>query len=134
MVTFYHKERKLVGHVLLSADAKEPVTVRLQPGAVLTGRVVDEDGQPLAGITVGPGYRVDQARWLADEIAAGQPAQTTDADGRFRVEGIFPDLPFGIGLRKGNKFFVTDETYQKMTLPLGAKDLGSIVARPFRPG
>jgi protocatechuate 3,4-dioxygenase beta subunit len=133
MVTFYHKERKLVGHVLLRADAKEPVTVRLQTGAVLTGRVVDEDGNPLAGITVGPGYRIDQARWLADEIAADRSVQT-DAEGRFRVEDIFPGLLFGVSLRKGDKFLVPDETYQKMTLPSGSKDLGTIVAKPFRPG
>lgn len=63
-VAFFHKERKLVGHVLLSADTKEPVTVRLRPGAVLTGRVLGADGKPLAGVRVTASYPLNPGRWL----------------------------------------------------------------------
>jgi RNA polymerase sigma factor (sigma-70 family) len=132
LLTFIHKERKLVGHVLVGADAKEPVTVRLQPGAVLTGRLLDEDGKPLAGITVSAGYRTNEARWLADEAFADRPVKT-DAEGRFRVEGIFPDLKFGLGLRTGKGFLIAEEKYQELTLTAGVKALGDIVAKPFRP-
>jgi hypothetical protein len=131
-IAFAHKERKLVGHLLLGTDAKEPLTVRLQPGAVLTGRLLDEDGKPLAGITVGVGYRINEVRWLADDVFGKQPVKT-GADGRFRVEGIFPGLEFGLGLSKGNNFLVTDEKYQTMTLEAGTKDLGDITAKPFSP-
>jgi hypothetical protein len=132
LIAFAHKERKLVGHVRLAADAKEPVTVRLRPGAVLTGRLLDTDGKPLADIVVHASYRANEARWLADEIAEERPIKT-DAAGRFRVEGIFPGLEFGLSLRKDNKFFVIDEKYGKLTLDAGTKDLGDITAKPFRP-
>ncbi len=129
LVAFAHKERKLLGHVLLGADAPEPVTVRLQPGAALTGRLLDEDGKPLAGVTVIAGYRVNEARWLADEMTGGKPIQT-DADGRFRIENIFPGLRFNLVIRKGRGFLSTDEPYRVLTLEAGTKDLGNIIARP----
>jgi RNA polymerase sigma factor (sigma-70 family) len=132
LIVFAHRERKLVGHLRLSADAKEPVQVRLQPGVALTGRLLDEDGKPLPGVTVSAGYRSNATRWLSDEISSSHPV-VSDADGRFRVEAIFPGMQFGLGLRKGNRFLVTDEKYQTMTLKAGTRDLGDITAKPFRP-
>ena len=129
LLAFFHKDRKLVGHVLLRAEAPEPVTVRLQPGAVLTGRLLDEDGKPLAGVTVNAGYRVNEVRWLADEMTRGQPIQT-DADGRFRIENIFPGVRFNLVIRKGRGFLSTDEQYQTLTPEAGTRDLGNITARP----
>jgi hypothetical protein len=132
LIVFAHKERNLVGHVRLGADAREPVQVRLQPGAVLTGRLLDDDGKPLPGITVSAGYRSNATRWLSDEMSASHPV-VSDAGGRFRVECIFPGMRFSLGLHKGNNFLVTDEKYQTMTLDAGTKDLGDIIAKPFRP-
>jgi RNA polymerase sigma factor (sigma-70 family) len=133
LIAFVHKERKLVGHVLLATDAKEPVTVRLQPGSVLTGRLLDEDGKPLAGITVSFLYSDDRdGMWRGDEAAFAGPVKT-DAEGRFRVEGIIPGLKFGLGFRKDKRFFVTEGKYRSMTLQAGTKDLGDITAKPYRP-
>jgi RNA polymerase sigma-70 factor (ECF subfamily) len=78
------------------------VEVRLEPGHVLAGRVLDDDGQPAAGawVTVFDG-RVPLAE--ARQAAAGAPplpgpreggmygSATTDAEGTFRLE----DLPAG---------------------------------------
>jgi RNA polymerase sigma factor (sigma-70 family) len=130
---FMHKERKLVGHVLLAADAKEPVTVRLQPGAVVTGRLLDEDGKPLAGVTVATSYRVNEARWLAEDATGKNPLKT-DTDGRFRIECIFPGLEFGFGFVKGRNFLDPGEKYRRLILKAETRDLGDIVAKPYRPG
>jgi hypothetical protein len=132
LVAFLHKERKLVGHVVLAADAKEPVTVRLQPGAVLTGRLLDEDGKPLAGIAVRIGYQANGVFWLIKEVF-GDNSVKTDADGRFRVEGIFPGLEFGFGFIKGREYLDPGKKNRRLTLEAGTRDLGDIVARPFRP-
>jgi protocatechuate 3,4-dioxygenase beta subunit len=131
-IAFVHPQRKLVGHVLVEADAREPITVRLQPGAVLTGRLLDEDGKPLAGINVNAGYTEPVLYWLADNVASTHPVQT-DAEGRFRLEGVFTDLKVSLGLKKGNGFLVTEEKYQSMTLKAETKDLGDLTAKPFRP-
>jgi RNA polymerase sigma factor (sigma-70 family) len=132
LLAFAHKERKLVGHLHLAADAKEPVRVRLQPAAVLTGRLLDEDGKPLAGITVSASHRANPVRRVTEALAADQPV-VTGADGRFRIEGIFPGLGFGLSLHKGDKFLEIDEKYNKLTLEPATKDLGDITAKPFRP-
>jgi RNA polymerase sigma factor (sigma-70 family) len=127
-IVFAHKERKLVGALRLGGDEKEPVTVRLHPGAVLTGRVLDEDGKPSPGVAVNVSYRNNEVRWLADAVAGDRPIQT-DADGRFRIEGVFPNLKFGLGLRKGNSFLNIDEKYGDLTVSAGIKDLGNITAK-----
>jgi RNA polymerase sigma factor (sigma-70 family) len=129
LLAFVHKDRKLVGHVLVQAEAPEPVTVRLQPGAVLTGRLLDENGKPLVGVTVLTGYRVNEARWLAEEMADGQSIQT-DADGRFHIENIFPGLRFMLVIRQGHGYFDTDQPNRVLTLEAGTKDLGNVTARP----
>lgn len=127
-IAFAHKERKLVGAVRLGGDEKEPVRVRLQLGAVLTGRVLDEDGKPSPGVAVGVSYRLNAVRWLADEVAGNRPIQT-DANGRFRIEGVFPDQKFGLALSKGKGFLSTDEKYGELTVSVGTKDLGDIIAK-----
>ena len=69
---------------------------------------------------------------MADALAADRPA-VTGADGRFRIEGIFPGLGFGLSLRKGDKFLEIDENYGKLTLEAATKDLGDITAKLYRP-
>ena len=48
-ITFYKTDRKLVGFLLVRGlgDGDAPYTVRLQPWATLTGRLVDENGNAL---------------------------------------------------------------------------------------
>jgi RNA polymerase sigma factor (sigma-70 family) len=129
-IAFAHKERNLVGVVRLSGDEKEPVEVRLQPAAVLTGRVLNADGKPLPGVAVSVSYPINEVRWLAEEVAGPQPNQT-DADGRFRIEGVFPDQKPGLSLRKPNGFLNINAKYRNLTLSAGTKDLGDIrIKRP----
>jgi hypothetical protein len=128
MISFAHKERKLLGYIRLGGNEKEPVTVRLQPGGVVTGRVLGEDGKPLPGIVVRVSYRRNAVGYLAERVIGDPPIQT-DADGRFRIEGIFPDLEFGLDLRKGNDFFNTDAKYRELMSSGGTKNLGDIIAK-----
>ena len=44
-----HAGRKLIGSVYLKGDEAGPLTIRLQPWGTITGRVVDDDGQPRGG-------------------------------------------------------------------------------------
>jgi RNA polymerase sigma factor (sigma-70 family) len=43
---FYHRGRKLAGSAVAREDDKGPLTVRLQPGGTVLGRLVDGDGSP----------------------------------------------------------------------------------------
>ena len=87
---FYHRAKKLAAAVLIKGDEPEGFTVRLQPAATVTGRLIDEDNLPLDG------------RGIVGDILPGQLNLIqswgilfwgkSDKDGRFRVEGIVPGV------------------------------------------
>lgn len=65
----------------------------LAEGAAVTGRVIDENGLPVAGATVVGVASVsdraaDQAAIVGPEREGGRPTTTTDAAGRFELEGL----------------------------------------------
>jgi len=95
VLVFVHPERKLFATPTVTGREKELI-VRLQPGGTLTGRVVDKDGQPKAGV----GVRVRYLDGAADVIGPRQnsrwPAAKTDAEGKFRIEHVAPGRKFAI--------------------------------------
>ena len=92
--------RRLVGAVTLKDEdlkSEAPLEVRLGPPCSVKGRLVDEDGLPLAGATLsvmsyyGPGDYDNLptgpgALWPDDETF------TADSDGRFEVTGLKPGV------------------------------------------
>ena len=54
---FAHKGRRLVGSVIIKGEdsqSDEPLVVRLDRPGSIKGRLLDEDGLPLAGATLWP--------------------------------------------------------------------------------
>ena len=53
---FAHKDRRLVGSVIIKERGRSrraaPLVVRLERAGSIKGRLVDEDGLPLAGATL----------------------------------------------------------------------------------
>ena len=84
------------------------------------GRVVDPDGQPLAGIAVNAGY-VPAINRLDETIAV-----KTDAEGRFRFTGLTPDT-FVIGLPSFGLYETVNLAEQQSTTVLLTRD-------PYRRG
>jgi protocatechuate 3,4-dioxygenase beta subunit len=126
-LAFVHKERRLVGNVTLRGDEAGPVTVRLEAPGSITGRVVDGEGRPVPGLRVTVHYREDAPRALADTFRPKDDPVKTDADGRFRLDGLFPGLPFSVGLRKGERFLDTGKRFGELRVGSGAAvDLGEI--------
>ncbi|HYU34497.1 MAG TPA: carboxypeptidase-like regulatory domain-containing protein [Thermoanaerobaculia bacterium] len=58
----------------------DPLRLVLEPAAFLVGKVVDPDGQPVAGAEI----------TLADEPAGKVPATSSGTDGAFRLDGLLP--------------------------------------------
>jgi RNA polymerase sigma factor (sigma-70 family) len=121
-VLFRHLETGLVGTFAPPADPGRPVTVRLQPGAAVTGRLLDADGRPRAGVKLDLSIRAHGKSWDGYSLP-DQPIRT-DADGRFRLGTLLPGsrfelydpqgaYRFGDGLRPGE-----------------TKDLGDVQLRP----
>ena len=77
---------------------QEPVTVRLRPGATVSGRVLDRDGHPLEGalvvVAAGP---VEEENWLPDWDISRRA--TTDALGQWSVKDL-PDKQFVVQASK----------------------------------
>src|SRR5262249_52678422 len=84
-VTFVKEDRRLIALLLAGGDGDVPYTVRLQTWGTVTGRIVDENGKPLAGAAVS--LKADGAdSWVGDK---------TDAQGRFRADRVIPGIGYG---------------------------------------
>jgi RNA polymerase sigma factor (sigma-70 family) len=132
-VTFVHKAKKLIGHVVLRGNEKEPVTVKLQPWGVLTGRLVDGAGKPLPGIRVKWSY----PSFPEPGIRPTESAVTTDKEGRFRLEGLLPGPKFGLTLSQGKPMDAnrSAEALKGLILQPGeTRDLGDVRVAPAKKG
>jgi hypothetical protein len=97
-IAFAHEGRKLIGHQVLQGDEKGPLTVRLQPWGAATGRLVGADGRPVTDariLLVCPSLPPPGLQPLAG-------VARTDAEGRFRVEGLSPGLKYDLQVRRGD--------------------------------
>jgi hypothetical protein len=104
-VTAYAALRSVTGRVEARADR---IDLTLPPGAVVEGRTIDEDGQPLAGVVV----------TLSAAMAPG--AIVTEADGRFRAGQLSAgryQVEFSMIARVTETMEVNVEAGQIVTLP-----------------
>jgi hypothetical protein len=122
-----HPEKKLARVVTVPAGHKGPLTVRLEATGALTGRVLDFNGRPWAGLSVKASYRIgdlEQAR-LAGKAITRLPAEllldyprwdkvlnratTTDKDGKFHLAGLLPGLKYDLAVSDGQAREITRE-------------------------
>ena len=126
-----HAGRKLIGSVYLKGDETGPLTIRLQPYGTITGRIVDEEGRPRAGLGIMsaggsmPGRPAEQGILPGGNYGGGIHL---GRDGRFRIEGLVPGLKYGAGASEG--FNYLGELFHDVTVTPGeVKDLGDIKPR-----
>jgi protocatechuate 3,4-dioxygenase beta subunit len=124
-ISFLHKERKLIGHAVVSGDTRGPLTVRMEPWGTLTGRLVDEQGKPLVNV------RVDLHALSLPAPGLGSLQEfRTDKKGRFRVEGLLPGLNHELtltdGARKKVSLTAGDQLKELVVGSGEVKDLGDI--------
>lgn len=72
--------------VTVTGENIDGVGLELRPGTTVTGRVVTTTGEPVAG---SPAMRVQFNRADADMMVPGPLPVAVNADGTFRVEGLF---------------------------------------------
>ncbi len=119
---FQHSEKGLVGVAQPPKKSGGAVTVRLEPGAAVTGRLVDADGKPRAGVELEVWFRLKEDR----QFQQYSPERSkTDREGRFRIQALLPGYEYRLSDGKG-------------ALPLGVaprsgqtKDLGDVKIKRF---
>jgi RNA polymerase sigma factor (sigma-70 family) len=118
-LVFHHKGKNL-GCLLkeLPDEKSGSLTVKLQPCGSLSGRIVDQDGQPVAGFRFGVWDR---------QLFGGAPMVTTDKEGRFRADGLVPGMDYSIGRIANTKLRGPFRIHPGATVESGKnKDLGDI--------
>jgi hypothetical protein len=136
-VVVAHEGRKLVGSALLRGDEAGPVTIRLQPWGVVTGRIVDDEGRPRKNLVLGNAN--DRRSAMKSEERGDLPVGMVNGsgdpvgdDGRFRVEGLVPGLKYGGYAVEGG--MVLGDVFRNVAVGLAeTKDLGDLRVQPDRP-
>ena len=131
-IVVWHEGRKLIGSALLKGDEPGPVIVKLGPWGTVTGRVVDDEGNPRKGAFIGspdgnerPHPETDDIMYRSDQghgIALGD-------DARFRIEGLVPGLRYGAIARSASEYY--GDLFANLTVAPGeVKDLGDLKLQP----
>ncbi len=130
-----------LGWARLNPDAEQPgVEIRLRPEQPIRGKLVNIQGQPVAGVKVAVEAVIRDNMYVTfDGIVLGDCATpealrtwprpvTTDAQGRFAINGIGRDLTVTCS--------VDDPRYprQSLRIPTDARDGPKEVALALRPG
>jgi RNA polymerase sigma factor (sigma-70 family) len=121
---FLHDGKKLAGSLLLKGDEKGPLTVRLQPWGAVSGRVVGNDGLPLAKLELTTSRFGER---IYDAGSGFHPTRSfeTDKDGRFRIEGLVPGLKYEISVLKQGR--IVGRLVRDLTVKSGeSRDLGEV--------
>ncbi len=139
-ITFFKKDRKLIGFLLARGDGEKPYTVRLKPWATVTGRIVDENGNPLeekqrqplvnaAAVVLAPNAKLEIA--TRDDPHAGTlPDTGADEKGRFRIERLVPGLRYSCDLYREAGWYA-GVAFENLVLEPGeTRDLGDIRSKP----
>ena len=135
-VTIAHDGRKLIGSAFLKGDESEAATVRLQPWAALTGRIVDDEGKPRPGLQVYnrhgiPERESPEVGYLPGREWGGDVV--TDGAGRFRVERQIPGLKYSASVADGSRG-LGDLIRDQILGPGETKDLGDLKPTHNPPG
>jgi protocatechuate 3,4-dioxygenase beta subunit len=119
---FIDQDRKYGEFLTLVGEVKEPLIVRLQPCGSVASRLLDSDGQPMAGATV----RLDP-----EAVYSSEPAKVqTDRAGRFRITGLVPGQKYQarLGPPPLGQYLSTPFAVK----PQESKDLGDIRVKPVQ--
>jgi hypothetical protein len=123
-ILFRHPERGLMGAVQPPKGNGGAVTVRMGAGAALTGRLVDAEGRPRAGLELAVEFRPRGEDWQG----YSPERIKTDQEGEFRIE-VPPGYQYEFRLSEGQR-----ELELRGTLRPGRTvDLGDVQMKGGKP-
>jgi hypothetical protein len=126
---FRHDKKGLAGLREIKADESGPVVVRLRPAASVRGRLLTDDGKPWRHTEVSVRFPLTgRPNWV---FIHGPDKVRTDAEGRFRIDGLIPGLKYhAVVLQTRTRAVYAREVFPDLTLTSGeAKDLGDVTPK-----
>jgi RNA polymerase sigma factor (sigma-70 family) len=127
----YHPERHLGGTITIDPEAKGPTVAKLGPLARVTGRLLDADGQPLAGATVSLFPIGRTAIELYRDVHPGGPPVASDKEGRFTLVDVVPGIALQLQYLKGQTTYAAKQRDKTLTLKPGETlDVGDRTLEP----
>ena len=94
-VVIVSENREMAAFVDIKGGEPDPISVALQPSGTVTGRLVDEDGRPRPNVRLELSYHLNGSQ---SEEQCFSPRLLTGPDGRFRIWGLVPGLPYNIAV------------------------------------
>ncbi len=130
-IAFVDQDRKLAGAAQINGPEKEAAVVKLKPWAAATGQIVDSDKKPIAEVEVSLVVLVDDAN--AHYLSAVYDIKaTTDAEGKFRIDVPFGDVPFDLTfMRKGAYLQAEKARINRIVAPGKTIDVGKLELTPL---
>jgi RNA polymerase sigma factor (sigma-70 family) len=132
-MVFFAVKPRLAGTLELKGDEKGPVVAKLGPPGSVKGRVVGEDGKPLAGVEVRLHFREREVEEVHAQVHRARLV-VTDAAGAFALDDVIPGQRFTLGFRRGKQQFEPAEkqTGEAQAQPGQVKDMGEIKVKRAR--
>jgi hypothetical protein len=129
-LVFLHPDRQLVKALELQGNAQDPLVVRLEPAGTATGRLVDEYDQPRPGVNLLIHFVRKDNGYVAEHL----PHRIkTDAEGRFRVEGLAPGVVYQINLAGKPPNNTIGSVVSRLSIQSGeTKDFGDVKGKLFQ--
>ena len=136
-VQVYHKQRKLVGFMVIEGKDPGDLKITLQPWAEISGRLLDKAGLPKAKITISNVYRTvreDPSTALLPpnlhEVSGERLGYVTDEDGRFTIAGLVPGKQHSLSAtetrRNGMRYGLGEIPADFILKPGEVRDLGDV--------
>jgi RNA polymerase sigma factor (sigma-70 family) len=94
-VVIISENREMAAFVDIKGGEPDPISVTLQPSGTVIGRLVDEDGRPRPNVRLEVCYHLGESQV---EEQSFSPPLMTGPDGRFRIRGLSPGLPYNVSV------------------------------------
>ncbi len=132
-VVVHHKGRKLAGVKIVDASQGSAQTIKLFPWGEVRGRIIAPDGTPRANVQLGAGPHFSKKPKAAPFDHLPSSGLATDAEGRFRVDGLVPGLHYGASV-SDRQFGLFGDLFENFTVEPGeVKDLGDVKVENVNP-
>ncbi len=124
-----HPKKNLAARYEVKGNERTPVVVTLEPAASAVGRLVDEDGRPLANVEILVQFRLSRDTPPYQGYSHSRSFQT-DGQGKFRIDGLTAGVSYsGLVRRQVYVQLIFDE----LSLKIGeVKDFGDLKVK--KPG